>query len=91
MKKKRKPRFQNIIFIVLATYLIFLLFAQQRTLNRNIENYTKITQKVEEEKSKGEQLKDELNQVGTDEFIEKKARDELGYVKRNEKVFVNSR
>jgi cell division protein FtsL len=90
-KKKKKMRFQNIIFLLLAAYLIFLLFTQQRTLNQNLNNYNKVTQSINEEEEKNAQLQDELSKVGTDEFIEQEARNELGYVKSNERVYVNSR
>lgn len=91
MRKRKRFSLQNLIFIVIGGYLIFLLFSQQNSLTSNIVHYDNVQQQLVNEKDKNEKLKKEKEQVNTDAFIEKKAREDLGYVKKNEKIFVNSR
>ena len=86
-KKKQKFNLKNLIFIGLAIYLLVLLFAQQSTLDRNRESYHYLQSKIADEKADNEKLKEEYNSIGTDEYIEEKAR-ESGLVKSDEIVFV---
>ncbi len=85
----KKLNLQNLVFIALAVYLTVLLIGQQDTLTRNMEQYHELQQKIAAEELRKEELLREESMVGTDEYIEKKAREELGYVKNNEIVFIN--
>jgi len=91
MKKRKKFSWQNLIFLTIGGYLIFLLFSQQNSLASNIAHYDNVQQQLVDETNKNEKLIKEKEQVNTDAFIEKKAREDLGYVKKNEIIFVNSR
>ncbi len=86
-KKNKKFDLKNLIFIGLAIYLLVLLITQQSTLDRNRESYKYLQSKISDEKAENEKLKDEYNSIGTDEYIEEKAR-ESGLVKSDEIVFV---
>ena len=88
-KKKEKKKFdlRNLIFIGLTVYLMVLLFTQQSTLDRNRDSYNTLQQKITEAKEENEKLKEEYESIGSDEYIEQKAR-ESGLVKSDEVVFV---
>ena len=88
-KKKEKKKFdlRNLIFIGLTMYLLVLLFTQQSTLDRNRESYNTLQQKISQAQEENEKLKEEYENIGSDEYIEQKAR-ESGLVKSDEVVFV---
>ena len=78
---------KNLIFIGLAVYLLTLLFSQQSTLDRNRNSYKDLQKKITVAKSENKKLHNEYDRIGTDEYIEEKAR-ESGLVKSDEIVFV---
>ena len=88
--KKNKKRISFLIIIACVSLIGFFIYTmitlsmamQQRKAQEN-----ELVQKIEAEKKKGENLKEEIATIGTDKFIEKNARDVFGYVKENEKVF----
>ena len=91
MKKSKKTgkkiNLRDFIFLALGIYLVVLLYTQQSTLDRNRTTYNDLQQKISVAKNENAQLTKEYSQVGTDEYIEKKAR-EAGLVKPDEVVFV---
>jgi len=91
IKKKNRwlnIKVENLVFIGLIGYLVVLMIGQQVTLNRNRAAYEEAEQKIIKAQAKQEELNNELDEIGTDEYIEKKAREEFGYVKNDEIVFV---
>ena len=78
---------KNIIFIGLAVYLLILLISQQSTLSRNRQTYQNLQDKISQASSQNSKLKKEYENIGTDEYIEKKAR-EAGLVRPDEIVFI---
>ena len=86
-KTGRKFNWKNIIFIGLAIYLLVLLFTQQSTLDRNRASYRSLQNKIAGEQSENNRLQEEYDRIGTDEYIEEKAR-EAGLVRSDEIVFV---
>ena len=86
-REKRKFDLRNLIFIALAVYLVVLLFTQQGTLDRNRESYNNLQSQIEEAQTENAKLREEYKNIGSDEYIEQKAR-EAGLVKSDEVVFV---
>ncbi len=79
---------QNVIFIALAVYLLILLFNQQGALSRNIERNQELKQQIAAAQSQLNDLREEELLLNTDAYIERKAREILGYVKSNEIVYI---
>lgn len=74
-----------IIYVAVTIYSQNVAISESRRIlenyNEDIKTQEKIAQEIEEEKKK----------VGTDEYIEKLARDKLGMCKTNEKIFVDGK
>ena len=88
-KKTTKSRLlQNIILIAVAVYFLVLLITQQKTLDRNMQEYEKISTKTEQLAEENNSLQQELEEAESDEYLEKKIREILGYVRPDETVFV---
>jgi cell division protein FtsB len=81
---------KSIVIMAIAVYAIFNLVQTQFLLN---DNYTQ-QKKLSEELAKQQKIAQELNEQqaasNTDEYYEKQAREKLGYVKANEKLFVDA-
>jgi cell division protein FtsB len=46
--------------------------------------------KIEEEKKENQELKKQKGMINTDEYLEKMAREKLGMVKKNERIFIDA-
>ena len=86
-KEKGKFDYKNLIFIAIAAWLLVLLFTQQGTLDRNRDTYNTLQQQIVDAQSENEKLQKEYENIGSDEYIEQKAR-EAGLVNSDEVVFV---
>ena len=89
MSKKKKSRFGIFVLMAIFIYLSYMAVGQQRMIYaKNLEN-NKVVSKIAEEKKTNEELSNEQKMINSDEYIEKVARDKLGMVKKNERVFVD--
>jgi Septum formation initiator len=70
-------------------YFAYLMIGQEQIIRDKSNQIASVNQKIEDEKSKTEELKKQKDQVNSPEYIEKIARDQLGMVKPDEKVFVD--
>ena len=85
---KRIFSFQNIIFAAIAVYLVFMLISQQKTLDDNIDRGENIKSELAIAEQRLEEIEEEENVADTDEYIEQRAREELGYVYDDEIVYI---
>ena len=89
MRKKKKSRFGIFVLTAIFIYLSYLAVGQQRLIYaKNLEN-SKVESKIAEEKKTNEELTNEEKIINSDDYIEKVARDKLGMVKKDERVFVD--
>lgn len=92
MKSNQKNGFKTgHLIILIAVCLVFIVFIKQQiTINRNNNEIKTINEQIEAENNKAKEIKEKEKQYATDEYVEQIARDELGLVKPDEKVFVDS-
>lgn len=81
---------RNLIFVALAAGLIALIVSQQSILDRNIEKNASLRESIQQVEEQISELEKEKSMMGTDEYIEDKAREKLGYVKSDETVFMKN-
>lgn len=89
MSKRRKSRVYLLVTLCVMAYLTYLMIGQERIIRDKSSQITSVNQKIEDEKSKNTELNKQKEQVNSPEYIEKIARDQLGMVKPDEKVFVD--
>ena len=92
-KQKKKVNIKKFI-VFLAFFVLFLSLAyrfihQHYSLSVREKLETEYQEKISEAKLKNEQLEKELENSKSDEYLEKMAREKLGLVKPNERVFVD--
>lgn len=81
---------QNLLFLIVLIGLLALLISQQSVLTRNIEKNSDLQSKISDAEQELESLEEEQQMIGTDEYVESKAREILGLVKDNETVYIKS-
>ena len=81
---------RNLIFVALSAGLIALIVSQQSILDRNIEKNASLRESIQQVEEQISELEKEKSMMGTDEYIEDKAREKLGYVKSDETVFMKN-
>lgn len=88
MKKTRKI-LRNLIFVIIAIYMIFVLINQQKTLNRYSENAEELQQQIATEEANKEELLQKQEDVNSLEFIEEMAREKLDMYYPYERIYVD--
>lgn len=81
-----------VIFVSAAVVIYFggTLISQQRTLNQKNNEIEALEQKIAEAAAETERLKTEVENLENPEYIEKIARERLGLIGPNERVFVDA-
>jgi len=75
---------------VLVIYICYLFVAQQFDLSRLGGEEEVLAQQVAEQQQVHSELEAEKEAVGTPEYMERVAREKLGYMKSGEMVFVDT-
>ena len=75
--------------LLVCVYVTCILVKQQINLSRCDDLAQEYQAKIDDAKLEQQKLEDELKKAGTDEYIERTAREKLGLVKANERVFID--
>ncbi|HEX2946918.1 MAG TPA: septum formation initiator family protein [Clostridia bacterium] len=88
-KRKKKSPFAVVSVAVLLVYLLFIALNQQKLLNAKDLELGRIENRIDEETKLNDELNKEKEMIQSDEYIEKVAREKLGMVKKDQKVYVD--
>lgn len=96
MQKKRKQLniavlLKRCVLCGLVLYLVGLFIAQQFDFSRLSKEAKALDLQISEEQRVNEELLQEKEAAGTPEYIERVAREKLGYMKPDEKVFIDAK
>lgn len=93
MASKNKKSFSNfitIVFMVVFVGMVSVNFIVQNEKLKELEQQEQaIAQQIETENEKKLDLESQMNFVNSDAYIEKIAREQLGLIKSNERLFLN--
>ncbi|WP_027632567.1 FtsB family cell division protein [Clostridium hydrogeniformans] len=87
---KKRLTFKNIIIISLVAYSIFSVVSQQLKIKNIKKEIVKQQDQLEVLKEKNQKLQDEVELSKSDLYIEKMARERLGYIKKQETPVIDS-
>jgi len=88
-KRKKRSPLAVVAVAVIFVYLLFTAFNQQKILNaKNIE-LNRVESRIDDETKLNGELSKEKEMIQSDEYIEKVAREKLGMVKKDQKVYVD--
>ena len=90
---KNKRNRANILFIavsLVAAYFLFCIISQQSIISSNKKEIKELTTQVEAKEKTLDTLNDEALGLGSDEYIERIAREKIGLVRPDETVYIDS-
>lgn len=88
---KKKIKVTKIMKLLLLIYVAYALISQQITMSRisgDIEVQKAQSQKLQE---KNQKLQDELKRANNDDYVEKLARERLGFIKQGETTVIGNK
>ncbi len=89
MYKRKKTKFRNIIIVLFVMYFAYTMYNLYGILNTKKAEYNTVLTKINQEEELKSVLEKQKKIENSDEYIEKIAREKLGYVKKGEKVFID--
>ena len=89
MKINNKKLIKKIIFIVVGIYLCITFINQQKTLNSYKLSQKYYEEEIESKIAYQESLKATKDNINSEEYIEKMAREKLDMYLPNEKVYID--
>ncbi len=89
IKANLKRLVQVALVLAVCVYVAVILIQQRVTLAKCGKVAEEYKDKISTAQLEQQRLEDELKQAGTDEYLERIARDKLGLVKANERVFID--
>lgn len=89
MNKRKKSKLALVLTLCVLGYFAYTIVGQEQLIRDKQSQITSINQKIEDEKSKNVELKKQKDQVNSNEYVEKVAREKLGMVKPDERIFVD--
>lgn len=88
-KKKKKIIWTNFFVFIFILYAIFTIADQQVTIYKLKKSQQEISAKIEAAQKENKKLQDMLQDTSTKEYVERMAREQLGLVKADERVYVD--
>lgn len=91
-KKTINPRrfITFVVIVVFSVYFVYTIIWQQVILSKNAREIDLLEERIAAEEQQKEKLQEELENLNDPEYIEKIAREKLGLVRPNERVFVDA-
>lgn len=88
---KKKLKFKNILIIIISVYIVFTLVNQQIAMHKIKNQIEAKTQELQLIKQKNQRLQDEVKMSKSQKYIEKLARERLGFIKNGETPVINTK
>ncbi len=86
----KRHLFLKLIVLVLLVYFISTLVSAQVQINNKREELQQIEQKCEEQQVANKELERQIMLYQDEEYVQRAAREELGYGTADEKLYIDS-
>lgn len=83
--------FKIVCSCIVIVYVAATVYSQNSVIKESKRILNIYNEDIAEQEEVAKDIKQEKSEVGTDEYIEKVARDKLGMCKENEKIFVDGK
>ena len=87
---KRRIHFSFFIFLAMLVYAVVTILNQSQVIKEQKERQAELVREMESLESEINALENELEYIGSDEYIEQMARERLGWVKEDEIKFTEA-
>lgn len=88
---RNKAAIGNLILVIMfAAFMIYsavTIVSHTNHIHTTKKAISQTASNYEKEQKRAQSLDEETAKIGTDEYVENQAKDKLGYVKSNEKIF----
>ena len=91
MKKQKKLKLLTYLVIASVCYFGYTLYTLQISIDEKEFKNQELQKNINIETAKKQQLLKQKSIINTDEFYEQMAREKLGYIKDNEKIYITKR
>jgi len=88
--RKRRIHFSFFIFLAMLVYAVVTILNQSQVIKEQNERQAELVREMESLESEINALENELEYIGSDEYIEQMARERLGWVKEDEIKFTEA-
>lgn len=88
-KQKKRLSLSGLIVTLVVLWMLSRAFMMQPEINANKAMIENLQDKIEYEQIRAEEVEKLKEKVNTDEYIERVAREQLGLVMENEKIFID--
>ena len=88
--RKRRIHFSFFIFLAILVYAVVTILNQSQVIKEQDERQAELVRQKESLEAEINALENELEYIGSDEYIEQEARERLGWVKEDEIVFTEA-
>ena len=88
--KANDKKIKILLLILICCVMVIKGIMQQPQILANKSEIQKLKQEIEYEKNRQADIQKMRENIETDEYIERIARDKLGMMKQNEKVFIDA-
>lgn len=89
-KKKKKIRLFHVVAFAFVLYFVYTLYDQQLQINKYDSQIEMYNSDIKSKNELKEYYSGQKVSINSDEYIEKIARESLGYVKPYEKIFIDA-
>lgn len=89
-KKKKKIRLFHVVVFAFVLYFVYTLYDQQLQINKYDSQIEMYNSDIKSKNELKEYYSGQKVSINSDEYIEKIARESLGYVKPYEKIFIDA-
>lgn len=83
--------FKIVCSCIVIIYVAIVAYSQSGTMKESKRILESYNEDIKKQEQIAEEIEKEKSEIGTDEYIEKVARDKLGMCKSNEKIFVDGK
>ncbi|PYG88258.1 septum formation initiator [Ruminiclostridium sufflavum DSM 19573] len=90
MKKQKRFKLWTLIMVASICYFGYTLYTLQISINEKELKNQDLQKSIYSETVKNQQLLKQKSLINTDEFYEQMAREKLGYIKDNEKIYIDT-
>ncbi len=88
VRKKRQGLTMKAIVLLLVLYAVFLFGSQELKYFEMVQERARINQQIQVYQAKNELLKQQISYLSSPEYLEKAAREQLGFTKDGEVPYI---
>ena len=87
--KRITPKLSWIILFIISAAMLIKGAMQQPQITSNLDEISELQQQIEYEQQRADEIDAMKENVNSDEYIEKIAREKLGMIKKDEIIFID--